>query len=69
MIVEYERTWCDYLTHCPFGEEAEVGSYKCSKCPSFERSLGELNLQSEPCNYGRYSEILTGEIICSRKTR
>lgn len=40
-IIEYDRTWCDYLTPCPNNQiETEdryimVGSYECYSCKYF----------------------------------
>ena len=34
--LKYERTWCDYLTKCPFRSGFEVGSYECQElCEHF----------------------------------
>lgn len=36
----YERTWCDYLTPCPYRNEKGdlggifIGDYDCSCCPN-----------------------------------
>lgn len=28
----FKRTWCDYLTPCPYRDGIEIGSYECSEC-------------------------------------
>lgn len=34
--LKYKRTWCDYLTECPFRSGFEVGSYECQcECEHF----------------------------------
>lgn len=45
--IKYERTWCDYLTPCPYIKDNEVGSYECSICPHFR----DYNLGEVTCSY------------------
>lgn len=35
MKIEFEYTWCDYLTPCPHGRDCFVGDFDCSICPHF----------------------------------
>lgn len=45
--IKYERTWCDYLTPCPYIKGNEVGSYECSICPY----LRDFNFGEVTCSY------------------
>lgn len=37
--IQYEMTWCDYLTDCPYKQKEtetefiKVGSWECNQCP------------------------------------
>lgn len=43
MKIKFKRTWCDYLTPCPFRNEDNdpagimVGDYECSQCSHHQR--------------------------------
>lgn len=45
--IKYERTWCDYLTPCPYLRGIMVGDWECHNClynrgNSVNRNKGEV---------------------------
>ena len=51
--IRYERTWCDYLTPCPYLRGIMVGDWECDKC---HYNKGDTSLT-----------IVKGEVTCSYK--
>lgn len=66
--VKYERTWCDYLTPCPYNKEVMVGSYECAEECEFCGAVTEAPFKPRKtkCDYGRYFEKTTGVVECCR---
>ena len=61
----YERTWCDYLTPCPHKEDVMIGSYECENCAYYKSSIENKFKDYEPCDYGKYTETVSGIVTCS----
>ena len=63
--IPYKRTWCDYLTKCNHFVDEEVGSYECCCCCPFHVGCEENEGKKfDPCDYSRYSEVITGIVKC-----
>jgi C4-type Zn-finger protein len=56
----FERTWCDYLTPCPYINNIEIGSYECSTCGYFDGVVGQESMKP-----GDYFSVVKGCIRCS----
>lgn len=63
--VQYERTWCDYLTKCKHFPDIEVGSYECDQCKFCKSMKENKSIFLEPCDYRKYTEVILGEVECS----
>ena len=64
--IEFEYTWCDYLTPCPHRENIEVGGFDCSECRYFISSRSESSrYNSGNDNYKKYTEVLKGVVFCA----
>lgn len=68
--IQYERTWCDYLTPCPKDESIEIGSWECSQCPFYHGRGKENTPPTNPdCTsdeyFRRYFVITTGTVKCA----
>lgn len=53
-ILKFERTWCDYITPCPFRENIYIGEYECVvECPFCLKSeeKGNKGIIICNCNY------------------
>ena len=65
--IPYQRTWCDYLTPCPFNNNIEVGSYYCSQCKNFISVEEETKKFSGiDLSYKKYFEIIKGTVNCKK---
>ena len=65
--IEYKRTWCDYLTPCPFFEGKEVGAYECCEECEFNDGWEEEKApEFKVCDYSRYSYIHKGCVKCKK---
>lgn len=50
--LEFERTWCDYITPCPYKNNIFIGEYECvEKCPFCSKHKEEGNKGTIICNY------------------
>lgn len=60
--IELERTWCDYLTPCPYLNKEKddsgimVGDYECSQCKYFK--------ETHQVNNKGYTDVTKGYVIC-----
>ena len=61
MTLEFERTWCDYLTECKHFPNKEIGSYECSQCKYFGGFTEQAYIHP-----GEYFTIATGCINCNK---
>lgn len=71
MNIEFEYTWCEYLTPCPNGRDCFVGDFDCSICPHFVNLIA-TNKSAEESesvagDYSKYCKVFTGEISCKYK--
>lgn len=66
MDITYERTWCDYLTPCPHGNDCKVGDEDCvNNCGYCVGSvIEEPEKEYAPGDYHRYTDITKGQITC-----
>lgn len=65
-ILDFEYTWCDFLTPCPHRENIEIGSFDCSECKYFisSRNGGTTNKEVAG-DYTKYSKIMKGVVFCT----
>ena len=63
MDINFEMTWCDYLTPCPYKSDIEVGSFACASCEYF---VSFKNYESVPP--GEYFTVKTGCVECNFKS-
>lgn len=65
--VEFEMTWCDYLTKCPHFPHIEVGSYDCEQCKRFKsRRMLTDKIWSLPVgDLKKYMKVDRGIVTCS----
>lgn len=68
--IDFEYTWCDYLTPCPYNNDINVGSYECQeKCEYCAKNIISNPIDYKkysPCDYQIYQCIGKGKIICLR---
>lgn len=72
--VKFERTWCDYITPCPFkrkdksGKPIMVGEYECqNECPfcyGKANPIYSVKSQDSSIGYGKYFEISGSSVKC-----
>ena len=67
MKIEFEYTWCDYLTPCPYGRDCFVGDFDCSICPHFVALTKTSNVKDKIGDYGKYCKVYVGQIFCKYK--
>ena len=65
MKIEFEYTWCDYLTPCPHGRDCFVGDYDCSTC-EFCGEIKTLSSTDDSLNYSKYVKVYKGYIKCKK---
>ena len=65
MKIEFEYTWCEYLTPCPNGRDCFVGDFDCSICPHFD-TINEVSkkVEKKVGDYSRYCKTLVGQLVC-----
>ena len=63
MNINYEYTWCEYLTPCPHGRDCFVGDYDCSIC-EYNNGNNTSPIDDIFTDYGKYSRIYKGCIKC-----
>lgn len=64
MKLNYERTWCDYLTPCPHRKDVCVGEYECSICNHHKNWTEEKVPNWEIGDYARYFYLHKGYVEC-----
>ena len=63
--IEFEYTWCEYLTPCPNGRDCFVGDFDCSICPHFGKLIEvSKKVEEKIGDYSRYCKTHSGQIIC-----
>lgn len=68
-VIKYKRTWCDYLTPCPYlnkennPEGIMVGDYDCYNCP-----YNITDIDNHTVVEGHH-ELNKGKIVCSYKEK
>jgi hypothetical protein len=63
--IPFERTWCDYLTPCPYKKDIMVGEYDCYICKDHVGfSMEKEDEQFEPCSMKRYCVVSKGIVKC-----
>ena len=67
MIINYEYTWCNYLTPCPYRKDCYVGDYDCSICEFFGGNNSLPTVDDNPLDYGKYIKIYKGCIKCNKE--
>ena len=73
--IGYKRTWCEYLTSCPYKENTEVGSYYCEQCEYHESHAEEKSPLWSPDrqrvefvqDYRKYATTINGIVKCKHK--
>ena len=67
--IEFEMTWCDYLTPCPHFPDIEVGSYECEQCKYFKsRKMATNNIWSRPVgDLNKYMKVDKGVVVCQKE--
>ena len=66
-IIEYKRTWCDYLTPCKHFKNINVGEYECCEECKFNDGWEEdPSPKFKVGDYSRYSYIHTGRVKCKK---
>ena len=65
MKIDFEYTWCDYLTPCPHGRDCFVGDFECSICPHFVDIVSLPIIDNKAGDYSRYCKTMKGQIICN----
>ena len=64
--ITYKRTWCDYITKCPFKDNGTmVGDYTCQHCEHFVENIDNNIYDNSPCTYSKYFKTYTCTIICN----
>lgn len=68
MKIEFEYTWCEYLTPCPHGRDCFVGDFDCSICPHFVKIVPQITppINNKNGDYGKYCVVFVGKIICKK---
>ena len=67
MNINYEYTWCEYLTPCPHGRDCFVGDYDCHICPLFVGINTLPDVDDSPLDYGKYVKVYKGIIKCKKE--
>lgn len=66
MNINYDFTWCDFLTPCPYGKDCMVGDYDCSICEYYNGNNTLPIIDDVLTDYGKYSRIYKGCIKCNK---
>lgn len=67
--IKYERTWCDYLTPCPYlnkdnnPEGIMVGDYDCYNCPY------KIDDRNHHIAIEGHHQFHKGEVVCLYKEK
>lgn len=65
MNVDYEFTWCDFLTPCPHGKDCLVGDFCCTQCEYFKSHGIHKNIVVNGTeSYKSYFDVGTGWVNC-----
>lgn len=70
--IEFERTWCDYLTPCPYKNKEKdetgimVGDYECYNCKHCKQYIDNSSILD---NKGKvdYTKVVVGRVKCNFK--
>lgn len=65
--INYERTWYDYLTPCPYGFKSKVGEHECAAECRYHVGPPVEGPQKDyaPGDYHRYTDITSGYVMCN----
>lgn len=67
MYIDYEFTWCDFLTPCPYGKDCMVGDYDCQQCENFKsHGIHKAISINGTESYNSYFNIGSGWIKCKK---
>ena len=67
MHIDYEFTWCDFLTPCPHGKDCMVGDYDCMQCENFKSHGVYKSIKVDGTeSYNTYFNIGSGWINCKK---
>ena len=68
MKIDYEFTWCDFLTPCPCGKDCMVGDYECTQCHNFKSHEIYKNIVVNGTEtYNSYFDVGAGYVECLLK--
>lgn len=67
MSIDYEFTWCDFLTPCPYGKNCMVGDYDCMQCENFKSHGIYKSISVDGTNpYKSYFDVGSGFVVCKK---
>lgn len=67
MSIDYEFTWCDFLTPCPYGKNCMVGDYDCMQCENFKSHGIYKSISIDGTkSYKSYFDVGSGFVVCKK---
>lgn len=63
--IEFMRSWCEYLTKCPWDQDIQVGSYECCHCEHCVNHREDEAPKKEATDMSKYFDRWFGEVKCS----